>query len=193
MSTVTDFLHDEAIVDAVCDQLRLYLPGSWTSAVGSGGNRYFSLKRLEFGDLRDYRFEPEESWQTNCPMVLAKCTSNLWNLQYSGIGGKQGITYNIRVVHAFTEDQCRDTTTGKRISPARSRAQRLKKLNIALYQGATRQMGAPTLTCADSGVTAALNVCRFAGAYMEGVEDIEQLPGRYYAVAVDLTVITVTA
>lgn len=192
MSTVTDFLHDEAVVDAVCDELKSHLPASWTSAVGSGGNRYFSLKRCEFGDLRDYRFEPEETWKANMPLVFAKCTGNLWRRDYSGIGGKQGIQYNVRVVHVFSEDQCRDVTTGKRIAPARSRVQRLKKLNIALFQGATRQLDDPTLTCADSGVTAKIVVCQFAGAATEGIEDLDVLPGRYYGVAADIEVITIT-
>lgn len=193
MTAITDFLHDEAVCDAVCDELRLYLPASWTSEVGSGGNRFFSLKKCECGDLRDFRLTPEETWAKQMPLVFAKSVSNSWNTNYSGIGGKQAIDYNIRVVHAFTDEQARDATTGEKTSPYRSKCQRLKKLNIALFKSITRQLGNPTLTCADSGITAKINVCRYVGGYLEGVEDIEMLPGRYYAVAVDLMVITTTA
>jgi hypothetical protein len=160
--------------------------------VGAGGNKYFSLKRLEFGDLRDYRFDPEESWRSIVPLVFAKSTGAIWRRDYSGIGGKQGIQYNVRVVHVWNHDQCRDVTSGQWVSPARSRCQRMKKLNQACFQGATRKLDDPTLTTADSGVTASLSVVRFVGSYLEGIEDLDLLPGRYYGVAVDLEVITVT-
>jgi len=190
---VTDFLHDEAVIDAFCSELKANLPATWTSKVGAGGRPQFSLKRCEFGDLRDYRPEPEETLRSLTPMILVKPISNSWNRQRSGLGGKQAINYGIRLVHVWHETHNPGTGSKQRMNATRARCQRMKTINQAVFAASDRQLGNPTLTCADTGITARVNVCEYVAARLAGVEDEEMLPGNYYAISIDLNVITTTA
>ena len=145
MSAATDFVHDEEIVDAVIDQLASNLPVSWTG----GDNPILRLKRLQFGDLRDYRFPPGEGWRDICPGILVRLNRSDDAAEYGGLGGKQGQVVPLRLLHIRRRDQCRDISAQELlVSPARARAQYAKAVSKALF--ANRDLGYPTLTTDDA-------------------------------------------
>ncbi len=142
---VRDFVHDEQIVDAVIAQLAAELPSSWTS----GENPILRLKRLQFGDLRDYRLPPGEGWRTLCPAILVRVNRSESAAPYGGLGGKEGQVAPIRLLHVRTRDQCRDLgSPDKMLAPARARAQYAKAISKALF--ANRDLGDPPLTTDDT-------------------------------------------
>lgn len=145
MSAATDFIHDEQIVDAVIAQLAANLPEPWTS----GENPILRLRRLQFGDLRDYRFPPDESWRDICPGILVRLNRSESAPQYGGLGGKEGQIVPLRLLHLRTRQQCRDIAEqGVIVSPARARAQYAKAISRALF--ANRNLEDPALTTDDS-------------------------------------------
>jgi len=141
---VRDFIHDEEIVDAVIAQLAAELPSSWTS----GENPILRLKRLQFGDLRDYRLPAGEGWRIICPAILVRLDRSDSAPQYGGLGGKEGQVVPLRLLHVRTRDQCRDLDSpDKMVVPARARAQYAKAISKALF--ANRNLGSPRLTTED--------------------------------------------
>jgi len=145
MSAATDFVHDEEVVDAVLSQLASNLPEAWTSS----DNSILRLKRLQFGDLRDYRFPPGEGWRDICPGILVRLNRSDNAPEYGGMGGKQGQVVPLRLLHVRRRDQCRDIGSQELlVSPARARAQYAKVISKALF--ANRNLGAPTLTTDDA-------------------------------------------
>jgi hypothetical protein len=184
MAATTDFVHDEAIVDAILLQLAAHLPSTWTS----GQDPVWRLKRLEFGDLRDYRPTDEEPPHNLCPAVLVRMDrSEDHTPEAGGIGGKQAQGHPVRVVHLFACEQCRDAgTTATIISAARARAQRAKIINKALF--ADRDLGNPALTTDDTH--ARVLECRPVGIFYDIAED--QISPDLFALALDIHVFTRT-
>ena len=145
MAATTDFIHDEEIVDAVTAQLAGSLPAAWTS----GENPILRLRRLQFGDLRDYRIPTGEGWRSLCPAILVRLNRSEHAPQYGGLGGKEGQVIPLRLLHIRTRAQCRDLADPEVIiSPARARAQYAKAISKALF--ANRKLGNPALTTIDS-------------------------------------------
>jgi len=145
MSAATDFIHDEQIVDAVVSQLKDSLPTAWTE----DGNPILRLERLQFGDLRDYRYPSGEGWSGICPGILVRLNRSDSAPQYGGLGGKHGQVVPLRLLHVRRRDQCRDVNNLKAlISPARARAQYAKIVSKALF--ANRDLGSPALTTTDA-------------------------------------------
>ena len=145
MSAVTDFIHDEQIVDAVVAQLKNNLPSAW----GEDGNPFLRLKRLQFGDLRDYRYPSGGGWSDVCPGILVRLNRSDSAPQYGGLGGKHGQVVPLRLLHVRRRDQCRDVNNlSLLISPARARAQYAKLVSKALF--ANRDLGSPALTTTDA-------------------------------------------
>lgn len=181
MAATTDWVHDEAVVDAVIDRLEASLPATWTS----GQNPHLRLKRIEFGDLSSYELPPNTTIDDLCPSILvyADRSENRTEV-YGGIGGKEGEVIPVRVTHFWHRSQCRDLNDlSKWIQPARSQAQRAKVVNKALWQ--TRTVGAPTLTTDD---TSAKVVVANPGGIMYGTDDT----GDIITLSIDLTVATRT-
>lgn len=145
MSAATDFVHDEEIVDAVIAQLANYLPAQWTR----GDNPFLRLKRLQFGDLREYRLSPGESYRDLCPAIMVRLNRSESAVQYGGLGGKEGQVVPLRLVHVRTREQCRSLSNLEHvIPPPRARAQCAKVISKALF--ANRDLGNPTLTTDDT-------------------------------------------
>ena len=188
MSASIDFIHDEQVIDAVLAEFRRNLPAAWTS----GRSTIYKLKELEFGDLRDYSMTPEETLRSLMPMMLVRSDGNAWNAGEGGMGGKMMVDYPVRIVYAFTDAQRRDaTTTRKTISPERTRTQRAKVINRALFTDPLRRLNGPTLTASD-GLTATVHDVEYGGLQMRGVEDFALLPGGFYALGIDIVVQTFT-
>ena len=188
MAAAIDFIHDEAVIDAVLAEFRRNLPDSWTS----GRSTIYKLQELEFGDLRDYDLTPDETLRKLMPMLLVRPGGNSWNAGEGGMGGKMMVDYPVRIIYAFGDEQRRDaTTTRKTISPARTRAQRAKVINRALFTDTLRRLNGPTLTASD-GLTATVHDVEYGGLEFEGVEDFAGLPGGFYGLAIDIVVQTFT-
>ena len=188
MSAAIDFIHDEAVIDAVLAEFRRNLPAAWTS----GRNQIYKLASLEFDDLREYALEPDETWRDMLPGIFVRSLGNEWDDDESGMGGKQMINYPVRIVYAFTDAQRRDaTTTRKTISAARTRTQRAKVINRALFTDTLRRLNGPTLTASD-GLTATVHDVEYGSLSVEGVEDLAAIPGDAYGLAIDIVVQTFT-
>ena len=172
-----DFLHDEAIVDAVCDQVKAHLPSAWVS----GGSPAFKCEILAFGDLNFWQPPPGVTLTSKCPMILVRQAGNSWTGLGDGsaLGGLMGIEYDLSLLHLWTvPDQCRDATTPRKyIEVARAQAQRAKTINAALF--AHRDLGAPTLTTADSGATGRVIRMEYTGTNF--LPDLAGLPEGEFA------------
>ncbi len=189
MAAATDFLHDEAVVDAVIAELTAHLPATWTDK----SNTLWGLQRIEFGDLREYEPTDEEyaDWLASiCPCLLVRCNRVEPADAWSGMGGKAGEAVPVRVLHAFTRAQCVDVTSLAYIQPARARAQRAKIISTALWNDTTWHLGSPTLTTADN-LAKVVSVDRGPTIY-EGAEDFAALVGEVFGLAIDLVVNTRT-
>lgn len=154
MAATTDFVHDEDVVQAVITELERNLPAAWLDRE----NPLWGCKRIEFGDLSHWKrpagVEPEDL----CPylLVYAHRTDDATAV-YGGLGGKEGWSVPVRVVHLFrVEDQCYDETDlDMEIQPARAQCQRAKVLMKALFgapsgSNSYRTLNNPTLTTADT-------------------------------------------
>jgi hypothetical protein len=143
MAAVTDFIHDEEIVEAVLYQLAAELPVEWTA----GDSPLFRLRRLEFGDLREQRLEPGQTWRDICPGLLVRLNRSESAPEYGGLGGKAGQVVPLRVLYFCGREQCQEPGTGDAVAPARIRARHAKIISRALF--AHRDLGNPALTTQD--------------------------------------------
>ena len=142
---VTDFVHDEEIGQAVVEHLDQHLPEEWTSGV----NPVLRLRRAQFGDLRDQRLGPGQTWRDICPALLVRLNRSDSAPEYGGLGGKEGQVVPLRVLHVRTRDQCPDPDNADMLlTPARARARYAKVISKALF--ANRDLGNPTLTTEDT-------------------------------------------
>jgi len=141
---VSDFVHDEEIVEAVLAQLRANLPPEWTT----DENTVLSLKWIEFGDLRDYRLGQGESYGDLCPLIYVRLNRSDAAPEYGGLGGKEGQIVPLRLVHVRPREQWPEADGNLPTPPARIRARCAKIISKALF--ANRDLGSPALTTDDS-------------------------------------------
>lgn len=146
MTATSDFVHDEDVVDAVIAALQANLPAAWLDVE----NSLYGVKRVEFGDLEHWDRPPQVTIEDLCPYILvfANRTDDSTRI-YGGLGGKEGWSVPVRVVHLWTKAQCRDETTpATAIQAARAQCQRAKVISKAIF--ATRTLASPTLTTTDA-------------------------------------------
>ena len=157
MSITVDFIHDEALVDAVLSQLRANLPTEWLNAE----NPILGLRRIEFGDFDGWRYSGDKGdakVSDIVPLIFVRFPNSTELALASGIGGKQGMQLDLAIVHMFGEKQLYESTTntGRTVQYPRAKAQRAKIVSKAIFTataGAERKLGDPTLTTSDTSAS----------------------------------------
>jgi len=186
VSITVDIVHDEEVIDAVIDQLEANLPAAWLDPL----NPIMGLTRIEFGSLRNWRFngrDGDESPIDLCPCILCRAATSDENGEFDAIGGKTAAAIQVAVVHLFSDDQSYDlTNTGRPIQPERAKAQRANVISEAIYTHATdanrRRLGDPTISTTDTSAYI-ISVVPMGVDYRP-----EEDGGGIYAVAVNLRV-----
>jgi hypothetical protein len=178
---VTDFIHDEEIGQAVVEHLDQHLPEEWTS----GTNPILRSKHFRFGDLRDQRLDPGQTWRDICPALLVRLNRSDSAPEYGGLGGKEGQIVPLRILHVRTREQCPDPDNEDALlPPARARARYAKVISKALF--ANRDLSNPTLTTSDTSARI-VEVRPRAIVYESEKADME-LAARYGLVALGIDI-----
>lgn len=182
-SMARDFVHTEAIGDAVIDILETNLPAEWFEA----GNPE-ALRALSFGDMHEY-VGRGASIRDECPAILVK-PLGIQPLATQGFGGMDTVE-RFRVIMVRTFAQTLDDN-GDMITAARGRARYAKILNTALFH--SERLGSPELTTIDQ--SAAIKRIRFSHWGFTGDNEdtsaIMDLSADVWAISVDFTVEVIT-
>lgn len=149
-----DFLHTEALIDAVLSQIETHGPAAWFER----GNRE-CLKALAFGDFMDYALRFDDL-VAETPAILVRGVSVSPEAGFHGTAGVLGTGERLQVVMVWPWEHTLDDN-GTRVTVARGKARYAKLLSAALFYD--HRLSSPNLPGLDQAqvVTTRFESCEY--------------------------------